>query len=67
MIFTGDGIEYVPAGEVHAVDLQALHNGRNPVLGYAICGAAVRVWPDQPFDATADGVDETCATLGHSE
>lgn len=67
IMFTGDGIEYGPAGEVHAVDVLAPHNRHSSVLGYAICGLAVRVWADQPFDPTADGVDQTCASQAHNE
>ena len=60
MTFTDRGIGYEPAGGSHAVDLRAPHNTATAVLGYAVCGAAVRVWPDQPFDPQASSAHDQC-------
>lgn len=67
MTVTTDGIEYRPAGLTHAVDLQSPINGPDAVLAYAICGHAVRAWPNQPFDSTARGVHEQCAAIARRD
>lgn len=61
MNVTDHGIQYRPAGTAHAVDIQSLAHGSDAVLAYAICGHAVRAWPEQPFDASAHGVHAECA------
>ena len=63
MAFTDNGIEYGPAGLTHAVDTQSPINGPDAVLAYAICGKAVRAWPNQPFDSSAPGVHGECAAI----
>ena len=63
MTFTDDGIEYLPAGVAHAVDPDSPVNARSGVTGYAVCGAAVRVWPDHRFDPKAGNVHYECAQI----
>lgn len=65
-IFAGSGIEYGPAGTIHAVDVPETQRSGGPVLGYAICGTPVRIWPQEPFDPAAPGVDRECATLARN-
>jgi hypothetical protein len=68
MTFTDDGIEYLPGGVAHAVDTASPVNARGGVTGFAVCGAAVRVWPEQPFDLQAGNVHGECAQiLGHAD
>ena len=67
MAFTDDGIEYGAAGLAHAVDTQSPINGPAAVLAYAICGKAVRAWPDQPFDSGARGVHDACAAMSRRD
>jgi hypothetical protein len=62
MNVTDQGIEYVPAGGTHAVDLASPCNSATAVLAYAVCGAAVRAWPDVAFDAQAGNVHDECIT-----
>lgn len=63
MIITSGGIEYCPAGPAHAVDIRAPQNNAEPVIAYAICGAAVRVWADQAFDPDTGEVHDQCAAI----
>ncbi|HZC52777.1 MAG TPA: hypothetical protein VE441_09805 [Mycobacterium sp.] len=63
MAFTDGGIEYAPAGVAHAVDVRSAVNGPDALLGYAICGAAVRVWRDRAFEADAPDAHEQCAAI----
>lgn len=67
MTFTIDGIEYLPAGLAHAVDMSSPINGQDAVLAYAICGQAVCAWPIQPFDSVARGVHEECAVVARRD
>jgi hypothetical protein len=55
--FGAEAITYQPEGVAHAVD------PAGAVLAYAVCGKPVRVWPDQPFDATAEQICDACAAL----
>lgn len=55
---------YTPEGQRHAVDLEGGNgNTRGAVLGYALCGRAVRVWPGRHFDADTPDVHPACAAL----
>lgn len=65
MVFTNGGIQYQPAGLGHAVEMSAI-SGSDAVLAYAICGQAVRVWPDEPFKAAARDLHEACAVAAHT-
>lgn len=61
--FTDTGIEYVPAGPSHAVDLGSAYNTETAALAYAVCGAAVRAWPDQPFEPAVTGAHDQCIAV----
>jgi len=63
MTFTDHGIEYLPGGVAHAVDTASPVNARGGVTGYAVCGAAVRVWPDHPFDPHAGNAHGECVRI----
>ena len=67
MAFTDGGIEYLPAGHAHAVDSESPTTLPQAILAYAVCGTAVRVWPDEPFDPTAPRVHDHCAALTQPE
>ena len=67
MAVTTDGIEYQPGGLAHAVDLQFPVSGLDAVLAYAICGHAVRAWPNRPLDSTERCVDEECAVMARRD
>jgi hypothetical protein len=60
--FDGTRTRYVPDGQRHAVNLDdGPGNTRGGVLGYALCGQAVRAWAEQPFDADAPDTHAACA------
>jgi hypothetical protein len=63
MAFTDAGPEYEPAGAAHAVDSESETYEQGAVVGYAVCGAAVRVWPDRAFDPKGADVHERCAAI----
>lgn len=63
MAFTDAGAEYQPAGLVHAVDNQSETFTPEAILGYAVCGTAVRVWHDRPFDGEAANAHDRCAAI----
>jgi hypothetical protein len=63
MAFTDAGAEYGPAGTAHAVDSESDTYLPDSVFGYAVCGAAVRVWPDRSFDPDGAGVHEQCGEI----
>ena len=67
MAFTEAGIEYQPDGLRHAVDTESPTNPAQAILAYALCGTAVRVWPNQPFDPDAARVHDQCAALTHPD
>lgn len=58
MTFDSSSVAYEPAGVAHAVD-PARHD-EGLALGYAICGAAVRVWPGEHFNPTHADVHSAC-------
>jgi hypothetical protein len=60
LVFTEHGIEQVPAGRAHAVDPQSELNRSFGALAYAVCGRAVRAWPEERFDPDGVGVHEAC-------
>ena len=59
----GEVITYHPGGRRHAVDLSTAINAKVSSVGYALCGAAVHVWPSTPFDPDVPDVDDRCRTL----
>jgi hypothetical protein len=63
MAFTDAGARYEPAGTAHAVDTEADTYVPHAVVGYAVCGNAVRVWPDRPFDPDDPNVHTRCAAI----
>ena len=63
MAFTDHGVEYQPAGAAHAVDLHAAVNAPGGLVGYALCGVAVRIWRDCRFEANAPHAHRACAAL----
>jgi hypothetical protein len=63
MAFTDAGAEYEPAGAAHAVDTESQTYLPGAVVGYALCGAAVRVWPERPFDPDGPNVHSGCAAI----
>jgi hypothetical protein len=67
MTFTDNGIAYGPAGLIHAVDTQSPVNRPDALVGYAICGEGVLVWPDQPFDPKGPDVHDDCAAISRRD
>ena len=67
MVFTDTGAEYEPAGAAHAVDIESETYVPRSVVGYAVCGAAVRVWPDRPFDPVGANVHSQCAVVARGD
>lgn len=67
MAFTDTGAEYEPAGVAHAVDIESETYVPDAVVGYAVCGAAVRVWPDRPFDPDGTNVHGRCAAIARGD
>jgi hypothetical protein len=63
MAFTDAGAQYEPAGAAHAVDTESETHVPDAVVGYAACGAAVRVWPDLPFDPDGANLHSRCAAI----
>ena len=63
MAFTDSGAQYEPGGTSHAVDIQSETYAPRSTVGYAVCGAAVRVWPDLSFDPDAAGAHSRCAAI----
>lgn len=64
LTFTDGGVEVVPTGVAHAVDLTSPVNRAGGVLAYALCGSPVRAWPERDFDPAAANVHDECANLG---
>jgi hypothetical protein len=60
MVITDDGIDYQPAGIAHAVDVDDEINAAGGVVGYALCGAPVRIWRDMNFDPDGSNVHDDC-------
>jgi hypothetical protein len=65
--FTEHGIDVTPVGIAHAVDRASELNSAGGVLAYAVCGRAVRAWPDRKFDPHANEVHGECAASAASE
>ena len=67
MSFTELGAQYQPAGIAHAVDTESETFTPEALVGYAVCGTAVRVWADRAFDPAAGNVHEECLAItgGH--
>jgi hypothetical protein len=65
--FTEHGIKVQPVGLAHGVDPASPLNRAGGVLAYALCGTAVRAWPDHVFDPHADRVHDRCAALSQPE
>ena len=63
MTFTDAGVEYHPAGTVHAVDTDSPTFRPDAVVGYAVCGTAVRVWPERPFEPDAVDSHDQCVAI----
>jgi hypothetical protein len=63
LTFTEHGIKVEPVGLAHAVDPAAPQNRAGGLLAYALCGTAVRAWPDLAFDPHADRVHDQCLAL----
>lgn len=66
MAFTNAGAEFEPAGVTHAVDTGMDAYLPDAVLGYAVCGAAVRVWPDRPFDPDSGDAHDQCVAIARN-
>jgi hypothetical protein len=65
MTFDLGSAAYRPAGVSHAVD-----PARHPegfALGYAICGAAVRVWPGEHFNPEHSDAHPVCVERLHED
>lgn len=58
--FEQERAQYRRLGTTHAVDLHDPVNRPNATMGYALCGKAVRIWPDEPFDPSAAEAHEDC-------
>ena len=67
MAFTDAGPQYAPASAAHAVDTESETYAPGARVGYAVCGAPVRVWPDRPFDPDAAEVHDRCGAIVHSD
>lgn len=63
MTVTETGTVYQPAGVAHAVDLESELNSAKGQVGYAVCGTAVRVWPDRPFEPGAAEAHDRCVEI----
>jgi len=63
MSFTDVGAQYHPAGIAHAVDTDSETFTPEAVVGYAVCGTAVRVWPERPFDPAAGNAHDECLAI----
>ena len=65
--FTAHGATAEPVGLAHAVDFASPLNNAGGVLPYALCGKAVRAWPDVDFDADADSAHDQCVAVTQSD
>jgi hypothetical protein len=65
--FTPGGVTVEPVGLAHAVDPAAPQNSAGGVLAYALCGTAVRVWPDRQFAADGDDAHDQCVALSRAD
>ena len=63
MALTDIGPHYEPAGTTHAVDTESETFTAEAVVGYAVCGTAVRVWSDRPFDPDAPSAHDRCVAI----
>jgi hypothetical protein len=63
MTVTETGTVYQPAGVAHAVDPESELNSAKSQVGYAVCGTAVRVWPDRPFEPGAAEAHDRCVAF----
>jgi hypothetical protein len=63
MTFGDNGIQYGPACLTHAVDVDSSVNRPDALVGYSICGEAVLVWPDRPFDPNLPDAHDECAAV----
>ena len=63
MTFTDAGAEYHPAGTAHAVDTNSPTFTPDAVVGSAVCGTAVRVWPERPFEPDAVDSHDRCVAI----
>ena len=62
--FDGARVRYTPHGQLHAVDFEGGNgNTRGAVLGYALCGQAVRAWSGRDFDSTPRDAHPACVAL----
>ena len=62
--FDGGRTRYTPQGQRHAVDLEDGNgNTRGAILGYALCGHAVRVWPGRRFEPDIPDAHPACVEL----
>jgi hypothetical protein len=67
MAFTDAGAQYEPAGAAHAVDTETETYVPGATVGYAVCGAPVRVWQDRPFDPDGAEVHDWCAAMARGD
>jgi hypothetical protein len=65
--FTEDGTKVEPVGLAHAVDPASPQNAAGGLLAYALCGTAVRAWPDHEFEPDAQHVHDQCLKLAQPE
>src|SRR3954454_923780 len=63
MVFTDHGVEYRPDGPLHAIDPESVAGSRGGLLGYAVCGTAVRVWAERAFDPAASAAHDRCVAI----
>jgi hypothetical protein len=61
--FTEHETKVEPVGMAHAVDPASPQNSAGGLLAYALCGTAVRAWPEYEFDPDGQRVHDRCATL----
>lgn len=61
LTFVEDGVDVEPVGRAHAVDPASSLNSAGGILAYALCGRAVRAWPEREFDPSAVDAHEECA------
>lgn len=67
MVFTDAGPEYEPTGATHAVDRDADTYTPGALVGYAVCGTAVRLWPEREFDPDAASAHDQCVAMVRGE
>jgi hypothetical protein len=63
LTFTEHGSKVEPVGMAHAVDPASPQNSAGGLLAYALCGTAVRSWPDREFDPQAQRVHDRCTSI----